>query len=91
QQGLMYKYDPHLKAHMEEVREAQSRAATEPPAPPAPRRSLFGGARSSSDSNGKSTSNGAYGGPKGQTRPASGRVTQPGRPGQARKRSKKKR
>jgi YidC/Oxa1 family membrane protein insertase len=92
QQGLMYRFDPHLKAHMEEVREVKSRAATSPAPPPAERKSLFsglmGGAGGTTNGNGKN-------GPRGQappSKPVSGRVTQPGRPGNAsRKRSKRKR
>jgi YidC/Oxa1 family membrane protein insertase len=93
QQGLMYRFDPHLKAHMEEVREVKSRTAQNPPAAPAERKSLFsglmGGAGGATNGNGKSN------GPRGQTppsKPATGRVTQPGRAGNApRKRNKRKR
>ncbi|MEY2474590.1 MAG: YidC/Oxa1 family rane protein insertase [Actinomycetota bacterium] len=92
QQSLMYRFDPHLKAHMEEVREVKSRAASSPASPPAERKSLFsglmGGASGTTNGNGKD-------GPRGQappSKPVSGRVTQPGRPGNAaRKRSKRKR
>ena len=99
QQGLMYKFDPHLKAHMEEVREVKSRAAANPtPAAPAERKSLFsglmGGAGASSPSgNGKTNgANGRPGGSSPQSKPTSGRVTQPGRQSNAsRKRSKRKR
>jgi YidC/Oxa1 family membrane protein insertase len=95
QQSLMYRFDPHLKAHMDEVREVKSRTATSPPPPPAERKSLFsglmggaGGTPNGKPTNGKS-------GPRGQappSKPVSGRVTQPGRPGNApRKRSKRKR
>jgi YidC/Oxa1 family membrane protein insertase len=97
QQGLMYRFDPHLKAHMEEVREVKSRAVSNPapPAAPAERKSLFSGLMgggAGAPANGKT--NGANG-PRGQSpqsKPSSGRVTQPGRPNNAsRKRSKKKR
>ncbi len=98
QQSLMYRFDPHLKAHMNEVREVKSReAASGRPAPAEPRKSLFsqltGGPAPATSGNG----NGARDksrqhGPSGPAKPTSGRVTQPGRSGNAsRKRSKRKR
>jgi YidC/Oxa1 family membrane protein insertase len=94
QQGLMYRYDPHLKAHMDEVREVKSRGASEPAAPPAERKSLFSGLMggASGDTNGKTNGKNGPRGQAAQSRPASGRVTEPGRPGNApRKRNKRKR
>jgi YidC/Oxa1 family membrane protein insertase len=98
QQGLMYRFDPHLKAHMVEVREVKSRDAGSPKAPDAPRKGLFASMREQAEDrasqrggNGNgSRTNGASGS---TARPAgSGRVTQPGQRGNApRKRSKKKR
>ncbi len=93
QQTLMYRFDPHLRAHMDEVREVKSKAATAGPAPSTPKKSLFGGLRAAAavgDAAKRTTNgNGASGtSPK----PTTGRVTQPGRPGNAsRKRSKRKR
>jgi YidC/Oxa1 family membrane protein insertase len=96
QQTLMYKFDPHLRAHMDEVREVKSRTAASGPAPAAPKKSLFGGLREAAaagDASNKdrrttgTNGNGAKG-----TKPTSGRVTEPGRPGNpSRKRSKRKR
>jgi YidC/Oxa1 family membrane protein insertase len=93
QQGLMYRFDPHLKAHMEDLREVKSRGVQDAP-PPAERKSLFSGLMGGAggDTNGKTN---GKNGPRGQappSKPVSGRVTQPGRPGNApRKRSKRKR
>jgi YidC/Oxa1 family membrane protein insertase len=94
QQGLMYRFDPHLKAHMEDLREVKSRGVQDA-SPPAERKSLFSGLMGGAggDTNGKTTN--GKNGPRGQappSKPVSGRVTQPGRPGNApRKRSKRKR
>jgi YidC/Oxa1 family membrane protein insertase len=93
QQGLMYRFDPHLKAHMDEVREVKSRAVASPP-PPAERKSLFSGLMGGATGGSNGNTNGKNG-PRGQaspSKPASGRVTQPGRAGNApRKRNKRKR
>ena len=96
QQGLMYRFDPHLKAHMEEVRDIKSRAATEPAAPPAERKSLFSGLMGGGAGGASNGANGKNGSPGGRgsaapSKPSSGRVTQPGQAGNARKRSKRKR
>jgi YidC/Oxa1 family membrane protein insertase len=94
QQGLMYRFDPHLKAHMEEVREVKSRAVQDTPAPRAERKSLFSGLMggATGDTNGKANGKTGPRGQAPQSRPSSGRVTQPGRPGNApRKRNKRKR
>ena len=101
QQSLMYRFDPHLRAHMDEVREVKSRGGSTPApsAPAEPRKSLFsgllGGATSETKRNGNGNSTNGRGNskPAGEpNRPTSGRVTQPGRPGNApRKRSKRKR
>lgn len=97
QQGLMYRFDPHLRSHMEEVKEVRTRNAGQPAAP---RKGLFASLkeqaeereasrRSSGNGNGNSAS--TRGNPT-NTRPQSGRVTQPGqRGGQPRKRNKKRR
>jgi YidC/Oxa1 family membrane protein insertase len=101
QQTLMYRFDPHLKAHMDEVREVKSKAAKSGPAPAAPKKSLFAGLReAAATSDAAKDKRGANGnGAKGISKPGgsagakpTGRVTQPGRPGNAsRKRSKRKR
>lgn len=96
QQGLMYRFDPHLRAHAEEAREVRSRAAE---LPPEPRKGLFSSIREQAENtrgtrNGaaKQTPNGSSGTNGGPPKPPTGRVTQPGRPNNAsRKRSKKKR
>jgi YidC/Oxa1 family membrane protein insertase len=94
QQTLMYRFDPHLKAHMEEVREVKSREAN---LPPQPRKGLFASMREQAEerdaqrrpSGNGSRSNGSSGPP---SKPTTGRVTQPGQRGNApRKRSKRKR
>ncbi|MDP1794867.1 MAG: YidC/Oxa1 family membrane protein insertase, partial [Acidimicrobiales bacterium] len=96
QQGLMYRFDPHLRSHMEEVKEVKSKAAN---LPPQPKKGLFASLkeqaeereanrRPSGNGNGKvidTRSNAS-------SRPQSGRVTPPGqRNPQSRKRSKKRR
>jgi YidC/Oxa1 family membrane protein insertase len=94
QQGLMYRFDPHLKAHLDEVREVKSRTANEPAAP---RKGLFASMKEQAEeraSQREGTGNGSRtnGASGSSTRPASGRVTQPGQRGNApRKRSKRKR
>ncbi len=99
QQGLMYRFDPHLRAHAEEVREVRSKAAD---LPPEPRKGLFASIREQAENtrggaangNGasKQPNNGSRGTNAGPPKPTTGRVTQPGRQNNAsRKRSKKKR
>ncbi|MBA2608000.1 MAG: YidC/Oxa1 family membrane protein insertase [Actinobacteria bacterium] len=96
QQGLMYRFDPHLRAHAEEVREVRSKAADQPQEP---RKGLFASIREQAETtrgngNGasKQPTNGSRGANGGLPKPTSGRVTQPGRQNNAsRKRSKKKR
>ncbi len=96
QQGLMYKFDPHLRSHMEEVKEVRSRGAS---LPPEPRKGLFASLREQSedrDANRRGNGNGKNAVTRDTTsnaRPQSGRVTQPGQrsSAQGRKRSKKKR
>ncbi len=95
QQTLMYRFDPHLRAHMEEVREVKSRTAASGPAKAEPKKSLFSGLRAAAATpdaaKDKRSTNGNGAKPTG-SKPTSGRVTQPGRPGNAsRKRSKRKR
>ncbi len=97
QQGLMYRFDPHLRAHAEEVREVRSKAADQPQEP---RKGLFASIREQAETT-RGNGNGASKKPTNGTRganggppkpPTSGRVTQPGRQNNAsRKRSKKKR
>jgi hypothetical protein len=93
----MYRFDPHLRAHAEEAREVRSRAAA---MPPEPKKGLFASIREQAEStrggngNGspKNPTNGTGGAAGGPSKPATGRVTQPGRPNNAsRKRSKKRR
>jgi YidC/Oxa1 family membrane protein insertase len=98
QQSLMYRFDPHLKAHVAETREVKSRAVADPqPKPDAqPRKSLFGGLMSGMQSGGgDTTSNGngankpnASGTPKSYS---NGRVTPPASRPKNKKRSKRKR
>ncbi|HUR78908.1 MAG TPA: YidC/Oxa1 family membrane protein insertase [Acidimicrobiales bacterium] len=93
QQGLMYRFDPHLKAHMEEVREVKTREASQPPQP---RKGLMASMREQAEGRGAqrqeadgTRTNGSGGAP---TRPNSGRVTPSGqRATAARKRTKRKR
>ena len=86
QQTLMYRFDPHLRAHMEEVREVKSRTAASGPAPAEPKKSLFSGLRAAAATpdaaKDKRSTNGNGAKPTG-SKPTSGRVTQPGRPGNA--------
>ncbi len=96
QQALMYRFDPNLKAHLVETREVRSRAAENPQPKPSfmeGLRGLAGGsATGTNGSNGKSASNAKPSAGSQPSKPtSSGRVTPPGRPGQKRKRSKKKR
>lgn len=98
QQALMYRFDPHLSAHMDEVREVKSRASSTPAASTEPKKGLFAQMRDQAEAREASRRpNGAApktnGSGSGQGRPTSGRVTQPGRPNNnaSRKRSKKKR
>jgi YidC/Oxa1 family membrane protein insertase len=100
QQSLMYRFDPHLAAHMDEVREVRSRTSSEP-APP--KKGLFASMREQAEARdagrGNAGRSGAANGTKSNgsngagTRPTGGgRVTQPGQRNNAsRKRSKKKR
>ncbi|MEY2398301.1 MAG: YidC/Oxa1 family rane protein insertase [Actinomycetota bacterium] len=96
QQSLMYRFDPHLRAHAEEAREVRSRAASMPPEPKkgflASMREQAENTRGNANGNGNAKSAGSKGAPSAPPKPASGRVTQPGRQNNAsRKRSKKKR
>jgi len=95
QQGLMYRFDPNLRAHAEEVREVKSKAAT---LPPEPKKGLFASLREQAENSPRAARNGGgVAKPNGSSsasgpKPASGRVTQPGRQNNAsRKRSKKRR
>ena len=99
QQSLMYRFDPHLSAHMEDVREIKTRAATQPPQPKkglmaslreqAEAREANRGRGNPSNGNGNAPKSNGTSGPKPS---ASGRVTQPGQRGNApRKRNKKRR
>lgn len=97
QQSLMYRFDPHLRSHMEEVREVKTRKATEPPAP---KKGLFAALKEQAEdreANRRGSGNGNGKGPVSRdntptnTRPQSGRVTQPGQRNQPRKRNKKRR
>lgn len=99
QQSLMYRFDPHLKSHMDEVKEVKSKTAGQP-APP--KKGLMASLREQAEAREANRAprggsrNGSGGGaitnvssgPKQQ----SGRVTQPGQRNNAsRKRNKKKR
>ncbi len=96
QQSLMYRFDPHLKSHLAEVKEVRSRAASQPPQP---KKGLFSSLKEQAEereANRRGASNGKSAGsaPVPTTsRAQSGRVTQPGQRGNAqqRKRNKKKR
>jgi membrane protein insertase Oxa1/YidC/SpoIIIJ len=96
QQSLMYRFDPHLRSHMAEVREVRSRASS---APPAPRKGLFASLKEQAEDrqanrapngNGKSPASGPS---SSAQRPQSGRVTPPGQKASnaSRKRNKKRR
>jgi membrane protein insertase Oxa1/YidC/SpoIIIJ len=96
-QSLMYRFDPHLSAHMDDVREIKSKAANEPPQP---KKGLMASLREQAEareSNRRPSANGNGSAPKsngtsGPRPSAGGRVTQPGQRGNApRKRNKKKR
>lgn len=96
QQSLMYRFDPHLRSHMEEVREVKSRSAGQPAAP---RKGLFASLKEQAEEreSGRRPTGGNGNSPANRenttnTRPQSGRVTQPGQRGNpARKRNKKRR
>lgn len=96
QQSLMYRFDPHLRSHMEEVKEVKSRAAS---LPPQPKKGLFQSLKDQAEEREASRRPSGNGSPNastrqnaGNTRPQSGRVTQPGqRSNPSRKRNKKRR
>jgi len=99
QQSLMYRFDPHLKAHAAETREVKSREASnpQPKSDSEPRKSLFGGLMSGMSGGGAGNTNGNAakkpGAPNTPKSYSNGRVTPPsGRPkNQSKKRSKRKR
>lgn len=96
QQGLMYRFDPHLRSHMEEVKEVKSRAASEPPQP---KKGLWASMKEQAEARDSDRRPSKNGDPTavsrtnaGNSRPQSGRVTQPGqRSNPQRKRNKKRR